>query len=91
MQYPFLAHPPLDPRDFAFAVQPDWADLVAERDLVASRMPAMGADHLGALASLGMEICVPTVRTVPNLIFIVLSGTVGGTVEPLPSLPSRSM
>src|SRR5262249_55445203 len=66
-QYPFLAHPALDPRDFAFAVQPDWANLVAERDLVASRAPAMGADHLGA--SLGMEICVPTVRTVPNLIF----------------------
>jgi DNA phosphorothioation-dependent restriction protein DptH len=47
-------------------VQPDWANLVAERDLVASRTPAMGADHLVALASLGMEICVPTVRTVPN-------------------------
>src|SRR5262249_45751917 len=46
-QYPFLAHPALDPRGFAFAVQPDWADLVAERDLVASRTPAMGADHLG--------------------------------------------
>src|SRR5215472_7278461 len=68
-QYPFLAHPALDPRGFAFAVQPDWADLVAERDLVASRTPALGADYLGAVASLGMEICVPTVRTVPNLIF----------------------
>src|SRR5215472_2588735 len=68
-QYPFLAHPALDPRGFAFAVQPDWADLVAERDLVASRTPALGADYLGAVASLSMEICVPTVRTVPNLIF----------------------
>src|SRR5215475_10762865 len=64
-QYPFLAHPALDPRGFAFAVQPDWADLVAERDLVASGTPALGAGHLGDVASLGMEICVPTVRTVP--------------------------
>src|SRR5262249_13832929 len=39
-------------------------DFVAGRDLIASRTPALGADYLGALTSLGMGICVPTVRTV---------------------------
>src|SRR5215471_1864270 len=88
-RYSFLAHPALDPRGFAFAVQPDWADLVAGRDLVASRTPAMGADHLGALASLGMEICVPTVRTVPNLIFqcVKRDGRRDGRATTVPTVP----
>jgi len=53
----------------------------------------MGADHLGALASLGMEICVPTVSTVPNLIFqcVKRDGRRDGRAATVPTVPVNAV